>query len=76
MELTGIIIDVMESMPPQLFVECDSRKYAVSLDNDARIERKGHPAGIDFLVPGAKIRLIGESSGTDAMCADFIEVLS
>lgn len=74
-EIEGKIIEVMESQPIQLLVECSGQRYSVNLLEDTRLQRANHAVDPGTLSPGMKIRIIGNESLPEAMVAAEIEII-
>lgn len=74
MVIEGIIAEVMETWPLQLFVETDEGSYHVALAESTAVITKGQPVGPEQLLPGLNIRVEGDASGSRGMHATRIEI--
>lgn len=75
MEIEGKIVEVMESQPIQLLVECCGQRYSVSFLEDTRLQRADHAVDPGSLSPGMNIRIIGSELLSGAMVAVEIEII-
>jgi hypothetical protein len=76
MIIEGKIVEVMESWPLQLTVETETGRYHVQLLSETTITREGETVDPGELLPDLQVQVEGQSSGSNAMTAQAIEVLS
>ena len=76
MIIEGKIVEVMESWPLQLTVETETGRYHVQLLSETTITREGETVDPGELLPDLQVQVEGQASGSNAMTAQAIEVLS
>ncbi len=76
MMVSGRIVEIMESYPPQLIVDVDGRNCHVGLTEATQVTKGGQPAEFGVLRPNLKIIIEGEFSGRNdtAMTATNINL--
>jgi hypothetical protein len=75
MTIDGTIVLVMESWPLQLVVETEGGRQQVTLRSDTAITANGQPVEAGHLVPGTRVRIDGDASGTNALSASALEII-